>query len=332
MRLGRSSLVVSLPKNWLNLVKLEHGDTVSVEIEKDGSLKIFPKKEEISPLKEITILINPKEDQSSINRTIIAYYLNGYTDIKLVSEKIFSTSQQMAIRRIARKLYIRIIESDTKQVHMTILDDESKVPIISYIQRMYMISNSMLKDVFTAFMNKDSNIARSIYSLDDDVDHFSFFILRLLRRASIDPSLAKKLGVNSIDCQDYKILAYRIEHVADHAAYIARQIITLNAKKLAIPDELIKLIYLAGTRALEMYDQSFNAFFSKDIDLANKVIEEQKNIENLINEIASKSFVTSGMNAMTICATCSIRDIITRIADWSVAIAESSILRAYSDL
>jgi len=41
MSLGRSSLVISLPKHWVNLNKLKRGDVVSLEVQRDRSLTVF---------------------------------------------------------------------------------------------------------------------------------------------------------------------------------------------------------------------------------------------------------------------------------------------------
>jgi hypothetical protein len=42
MSLGRSSLVISLPKYWVELNELKQGDVVSIAINRDRSLAIFP--------------------------------------------------------------------------------------------------------------------------------------------------------------------------------------------------------------------------------------------------------------------------------------------------
>ena len=42
MLLGRSSMVISLPKNWLKLNELKKGDVVSYAIQRDRSLAVYP--------------------------------------------------------------------------------------------------------------------------------------------------------------------------------------------------------------------------------------------------------------------------------------------------
>jgi phosphate uptake regulator len=42
MSLGRSSMVITLPKNWMQLNELKKGDAVSLAIQRDRSLVVYP--------------------------------------------------------------------------------------------------------------------------------------------------------------------------------------------------------------------------------------------------------------------------------------------------
>ncbi|MHA1729210.1 MAG: PhoU domain-containing protein [Promethearchaeota archaeon] len=330
MLLGKSSLAISLPKNWIDSVGLKKGDSVSLETQRDKSLTIFPNFKKREEIKDIALYIDTDESGNSIQRNIIACYLNGYTHLKLISKKIFSTIQQEAIRSIARLLYIRIMESDSKNIQMTTYLEESKASVMSNIHRMYMISASMCKDVLKALIDQNVDLARSVYSLDDDVDQFCFFILRMLRGAAIDPILARKLEIDTIDCQDYQVFVYRVEHVADLAATIAKHIIRINELKLKIPPSLLKLLYTSGNKAINLYEQSVKCFLSNEVANCDAIIEQKKDIEESDEEIASKTFRTPQLKDKTVCSVCSIREAIRRIGEWATSIAENSIVRSYS--
>jgi len=329
MSLGRSSLVISLPKNWTKLNELKQGDVVSLAIQRDRSLVVFPGIGRKKWSREITLHVDPNERDVMIVRSIIASYLNGYSGIRLVSKKIFPVNQQRAIRRIVRILYMRIMESDAKSMHIVTLIDESKASVISGIQRMHMIANSMCRDVLNSLKDQDMTLAKAVYSLDDDVDHFSFFILRLLRRATLDPALANQLDLEPIDCLDLQTLVHRIEQVADCATNIAKPLIMLKVKRLRISDPLIKLMLTAGNSAISSYGKAVEAFFSKDTGSSDEIIEQQRHIEKLDQEIASWAFLHEKKNPLIICATCSIRESIKRIAEYAADIAEITINRSY---
>src|SRR3989304_3358440 len=115
---------------------------------------------------------------------------------------------------------MRIMESESKGVYIQTLIDESKASLEQAIQRMHLISQSMCEDTFTALKNGDLELAKAVFSLDDDVDHFTFFILRLLRNAAQNPVLANELRVDPLDCMDHETLVYSMEHAADYAADI----------------------------------------------------------------------------------------------------------------
>lgn len=329
MSLGRSSLVISLPKSWMQLNELKKGDVVSLAVLRDRSLIVFPSAEKKIEPKEITLHVASSEGETLIVRRIIGCYLNGYSGIRIISDRIFSVPQRKAIRNIVRMLYMRIIESDSKSMYIQTLIDESKASIKPAIQRMYMIFHSMCVDALSSLKNLDVTLAKAVFSLDDDVDHFSFFILRLLRDAAQDTVLANELGIDPLDCMDHQVLVYRVEHAADYSADIARHIIMLSETQQKISENILSLMFAAGTEAVDLYAKAVNAFFSKDVAFANEILERQKKIEKLDQEIASKAFTGKQKNALLVCAICSIRDDIKRIADCAADIAEIAINRSY---
>lgn len=329
MALGRSSMVISLPKNWMQLNELKKGDVVSFAIQRDRSLVVYPGTEKKVQPKEITLRIGQDEDENLITQKIIGPFLNGYSGITLISEKIFSIPQRKAIRNIAGRLYMRIMESNSQGVYIQTLADESKASLEQAIQRMHLIAHSMCEDACTALKNRDLALAKSVFSLDDDVDHFSFFILRLLRKAAQDAALANELRIDPLDCMDHQTLVYRIEHAADYTADIARHIIMLDGSQQKIPDDVLELMVTAGTEAVDLYVKAVTAFFSKDVPFSVEIMRKQKRIEKLDQEIASKAFTGKQKNAELVCAICSIRDNIKRIADCAANIAEIAVNRAF---
>ncbi len=328
MSLGRSSLVVSLPRHWIKLNELKKGDVVSVAVNRDRSLAVFPGVEKRGEAKTVTLHVASEEKEVLAVRSIIACYLNGYSKIKLVSNSVFSVAQQKAIRNIVGVLYMRIMEANTKEMLIQTLIDESKASVVTGIHRMYLLSSSMCRDVSDALKDQDVTRAKAVYSIDDDVDHFSFFLLRLLRTAAVDSALAEQLGLEPIDCLDYQALVHKIEHVADQAANMAKHIVMLNGRKHKMKKVLIEPLHNAGVDALNSYDEAVDAFFSKDVGRSNEIIERQREAERLDQELASLTFLKE-KNAPIICASCSIRDSIMRIAEYAADIAEITINRSY---
>jgi len=326
--LGRSSLVVSLPKHWIELNKLKQGDVVSVAVQRDRSLVIFPGSGR-REVRKITLYVDPNEKAASIARKVIACYLNGYFGIRLVSRKIFTVPQQRAIRDVSRKLYMRIMESNAKYIYVQTLIDETKASINTAVRRMHAIAVSMYRDALNALKNYDAALAKIVYSLDNDIDHFSFFILRLIRSVILNPELTNYLDLEPIDCPDYQTLVHRIEQVADRAANIAKHVIMLKGMKQKIPTQILELILKTGGEVFNAYDKAVKAFLSKDVDEANNILGLQPIIEKLDQEAASKFFSRETRNVTLSCSVCSIRDNIRETMEHVVDIADITIDRSF---
>lgn len=226
-------------------------------------------------------------------------------------------------------LYLQIVDADAKEIHLATLEDEARASVETGIKRIYKVSSSMHRDALTALKSHNAALARSVYSLDDEVDHFALFMLRLLRKALSSPTLANQLGLDPIDCLDYQIIVNRIEQIADHAASIARSVIMLEERKKRISEDLLKKICVAGDMVLSLFDKAFEAFLSNDVGISIEVIKNsEEKVNRLYNEIAYLTFLKES-DAEVVCACCSIRDSIKRIADCTVDIAKTAINRSF---
>jgi phosphate uptake regulator len=221
------------------------------------------------------------------------------------------------------------MESDARNMYIQTLIDESKASLELAIHRMHSISQSMCRDALNSLQNRDAMLAKTVSSLDDDVDHFCFFLIRLLRDVAQDSVLANQLGLELLDCMDHQTLVYKVEHAADHAANIANHVIMVDGSKLKIPDDLLALMFTAGTVATDLYDKAVNAFFSKDVAVSDDILEQQRSVDKMDREIASKAFMGEQKSPQMICAICSLRDSILRVAESAADIAEMAINRAF---
>ena len=132
MALGKSSIVIAIPKHWLQKSKLEKGDTVHLNIQSDGSLGVYPNSVE-DKRNEIDLIIAEDDNSDIIIRRLISCYLNGFSLVHLSSKNIFSTIQQETIREITRTLYMRIMKASSKEITIQSTLDESMDSIFSGI-------------------------------------------------------------------------------------------------------------------------------------------------------------------------------------------------------
>jgi phosphate uptake regulator len=330
MSLGRSSSVISLPKNWMQLNELKKGDVVSFAIQRDRSLVIYPGARKKTETKETTVRINPNEDELVITMKIVGCYLNGYSGITLISEKVFSVPQIKAIRKIAGILYMGIMEANSKGIFVQSLTDESKADLKQTVQRMHMISQSIGEDAIKSLKNKDIALAKAVSALDIDVFHFAYFLIRVLRNAAQDSVLANEFHIDPLECMDYQTLVYMMRDMADNSADVARQVIMLDGSHQKIPENVLELMFIAGNEAVNLYVKAVDTFFSKDFLKSVEILRQRQEIAKLDQEIAARSFAEKQKNEELVSAIPSVRDNIKRMADCAANIAEIAINRAFS--
>jgi len=329
MALGKSSLVITLPKYWLEMNNLGQGDHVSLTVQHDLSLAVQPSSRAVEDGGEIHLNFKANESEDSIIRRIIGSYLNGYSNIKLTSEKIFTVRQQRAIRGVVSMLFMRIMESEASSVVLQTLIDESRASVFSGIERMHVITSSMCRDTLNSMRNWDGDLASSVVSLEDDVDQFMFFLLRLVRTAALRPSLASQLGLDPLDCLDCQTLVHRIESVADHTTSIANNVISLIESHVVIPGAVLGALMRAAEIAFGAYDMAVQSFLSKDVSHSNEIIDNQREIEELRKKILSLQILSEYEDASVVYPISSIRESIEKIGDYAADIAELTIDRTY---
>jgi phosphate uptake regulator len=327
--LGKSSLVVTLPKTWLKMNALERGDMVSMIVQNDGSLLVYPAEDASEERREIHLLIEARETDESITRRIIGAHLNGYKAIKLTSETNFTAEQQAVIRRMAGILYLMIMESEASSIVLNSLIDETQASVRSTIERMHAITCAMSRDAVRALMEWDEGLARSVASLEDDVDQLMFFLLRLIRGAAQTPALGKQLGLTPLDCLGYQTLVHRIERVADHVTQIAESTIALIRSGVDLPHEVISTFENTAEIAYKTYDSAVQLFLTKTIEGTNVIIDQQDAINILMDVITPLPRIQSDNPSTTYTHIINIREGIKRISHYTADIAEITIDRTY---
>jgi phosphate uptake regulator len=328
MSLGTSSFVITIPKPWLKRNTLGKGDYVFLETMNDGSLIVRPSSGIKEKKSEIHLNIKANESENSIVRRVIGSYLNGYNKIKLTSEKLFTNAQQKAIRELVHLLYMMIVESESRTITLQILVDESKTSILTGIERMHLITTSMLRDVLSSMNEWNEDLVKSILSLEDDVDQLMYFLLRLIRIATIDPSIGNHLALDPLDCLDYQTLVHRIERIADHTIKLANSMVFIHETSFEISENIMKEIKNAAQISLDSFDNAVKGFTQKKISQTNEIINNEKKIEELFSKTIPNLF-EEHENHAALYHLITIWESIINITHYTADIAELTIDKTY---
>jgi len=328
MVLGKSSRVVALPKKWVDEHKLQKGDEIIFVVQEDGSLLMYPRTPVVKKPRVLEIEIKLNSERGLLERQLIASYLNDYSIIKLKAEKFFTNRQQQELRLGLRKLAgLQVVEASSSEIIIQNLLKLSDLDLQKSIHRAHLIASSMCKDAIKALEYKDSELARTVINLDEDVNQFYFLIAKQLRCALVDKSLVKALGITPIECVDYLLVMQRIEHVADHAKMIAQKVMEIGGE--GVPFELVKLILSFAHLAYKVYQNAVTAFLMEDTKLANHAInlrDELKTLKDKAKRMFEEQIIPSKVRVILYLN--EILNSLERIADYGTDIAEVAIDKA----
>lgn len=331
MALGRSSKVISLPREFLESNDLKRGDYVTVYVQPDLTLVVYPTSEtneKKSFKREISISISTDETKHSIIRKITGCYLNGYDEINLLSQGIFSVEQQIAIRSVVKYLYTRIVESTANKIVLQVFIDKSNTSILSGVKRMYIITSAMCRDILKGMEEKNIQIIKSAMHLEEDVDQFKYHLIRMIKSASVNYDLRVR-EMDLIDSLDYQVLIHRMERVADHLYIMAQKIITLFDENVFIPIDVFKLLIRSAKISFRSYEDAVESFLSMSVEKTNEIINRQKEIDKIDDTISQLQY--NGIKDINVLLydICIIRDRIKRILECAADIAEITIDHSY---
>ncbi len=301
---GRSSYIVTLPKDWVERNGLKAGDGVLMEIG-DSSIVISTGKDEKPTKKNACIDARDLEGEPLIRR-IISYYLAGYDSLRI---KVYNEEHRRAIA-LASDILIgaEVIEDLGKEIVLEIFLDDTRYRPDDIIEKMGNICVAMLSDFCTALRSLDRYVCSSLQVREEEVDRLHFLVLRQLK------SVVRRCG--AMDLQTTKALEYRtvvraFERIADHIANMSESLLKLGKP---IPElcDLVEDVH-------ELLKTANVSFLKKDTELADFVLDGFGKLSEREDDFHRRFIEKSVKEALCIK---SIIDSLFRIAAYSADIAE----------
>ena len=275
-----SSILVSLPKEWIDANNLDKTNQVEIETNKNNlSIRTQLSKR---PSKDIEITY-PLPKGESIVPTITGAYLLGFDMIKIVSKSPISITDRESVRGSTRRLVgMEIIDEDATNISVQFLLDETSINPQNILKRMSSIALGMFSDVVSSLESGDKTNLETIVNRDAEINRQYFLLVRLIRSTIMDARLANIFNLENIDILDYRIAANTLEIAGDTIVELSQSLIKSNLSKV----ELKKLHDFAKDME-EIQIKSIDSFISNNRTLAIDAIRLQRNNATKISKIRS---------------------------------------------
>jgi phosphate uptake regulator len=273
-----SSMLISLPSEWVKNNNLKKGNMVMIEVNRNNSVSLYPSDTEAEDVKEVNIPYPVRSMESLINQ-IYGAYLLGYNIIRIKGRELI----KLAMRKLVG---LEIVDEDGSNIISQFLLDANTLDAEKILRRMSSIVAGMYKDTLLGFQKRENGIEKLIASRDDEVDRQYFLLVRLIRSAMMDQKLASKLNLSNIDILDYRIAANHLESAGDYITDFA------TALPIISHDKLIKEIIQAGALIEKMQEKSVAGFINKNRVESNEVVNMYSTFNELFNstkDLAAKT-------------------------------------------
>jgi phosphate uptake regulator len=318
---GGSSYILTLPKEWINSLNIKKNTPLGIHIQSDGTLLITPKIMQEQLQRAIEFDTTKASEPSFLLRRLIGAYIAGYTVIKIISTSRVPEPVHSVVRTFTQTaIGQEVVEETDNSITLKDLLNPIEMPFDRTIKRMHIIVKGMYEDAIQAFQTKDKQLADDVIQRDTDIDRLHWLIARQYNIILRHVSLAEKMNITNSAASSCFLISRIIERIADHVLSIAENTSTLGKSK--IDEKIIKHIVTAGTQSLELFNQSINAFFRKDIKNSNETIESVTKLEDLGEKINTLVLDQEGSIALAIGY---IVESILRIGEYSQDISETVI-------
>ncbi len=273
-----SSILVSLPKEWIDANNLDKSS--QVEIETGVNSISISANHEIRPTKELTISY-PLPKEENIVADITGAYLLGYDIIEIISQSSIPVIDREKIRDSMRRLVgMEIIEEDASHINMQFLLDSTTLNPEKILKRMGSIAIGMYDDASKGLIQDDRSNLETLSKRDAEVNRQYFLLVRLIRSTLVDKKLANVFNLENIDVLDYRVAANLLENAGDSIVELAEFII-----KSSITKEQSKKIYSVIKELNLIAEKSIDAFTKPDRLLAIEAISLHKEFEDKLNNL-----------------------------------------------
>ena len=320
---GKSTFIVSLPKDWITSIGLKKGDTVVIENLGDF-LILKPLKEEKHGDKLAVIYFDSKTSLAIILRTIVSAYLAGANIIKILFEDgtiKFSDNIKTFVKE--KLMGFEILEESSNFMVIQSLIKFNELSFKRVLERMWLTAYYMIEDVIKALKTNDIELAENISKRDDEVDRFHFYATRQIRQSLEDPKSLHEIKVERPEyILEYKSIIKSIERIADHASRIAKLIRRLNKR---LEKNLLSQIEELANKSLSMFKLSMVALSKMDEKLAHRVLDDLKGAQELEEHLTSRLIIGDlggFLKPLELIIVKLILDSLRRIAEYSSDIAE----------
>ena len=231
-RSGPSTLVVSLPKAWVEKEGVRPGQAVAWVTGEDGELRLVPPERRSGSAEPRAFQVRARHlvQRETAQRLLLSAYVLGYDRIRIEDEQGIDEEVRAATEQTARELLgFTLTEGSSHVLVATSFLDPAAHPVAEVITRVGYTLDLFLERLETALAEGSSKPLQRIPEMRVEVRRLHALALRQLNLAVGDPRLARQLGVlRPSHLLGSRVVAELLDDIADAGEAVAGELSRLR--------------------------------------------------------------------------------------------------------
>jgi len=270
---GPSTLIISLPSNWIKKNEINKGD--ELEVKEEGKTLVVSKEfilEDNSITKDVSNF-----DPLLVNSFLVRAYQKGYDKINLIHNnlEVLKKIQTKTLELIGYE----IIEQNNKSCLIQSISSHIELDFDNSLRKAFIITKQMLEIAIKAYKEKDNSTLEGLQIMDLEVNRFCNFCLRQIN---------KEQYIGTEQAQQSHTLYYLIEILEELGDVFKRMANYLAVSKKKNQD-IINLMQLL----FEQYEAAYSYFYKSTSDKANQAYRTSVMLDEEITKMLDTKLITS---------------------------------------
>ncbi len=238
-KIGNSTFIISLPKKWINLLKLDKGSEVIIKVLPNKTLLIIPDKYDLETnIRESTAIIDCDKDIDVVLKEIISHYLAGRKRIILKSSNPDTMEKTITFIN-ERTIGLEFFEKKDNETILHNIVDIDFISLHEALLKEIRLTIFILEELIKATKNRELVKLKDIHEYDNAVDKAYLLTLRQLTKTITSVGAIS----NPAEIIYLTLIAKSFERIADHIVNLSKIIIYDNTLD-NIDKHLIKYLYI----------------------------------------------------------------------------------------
>ena len=313
---GGSTVIVSLPKEWIKANNLGKGDFVNLEELASGDLRLSSIQSKTS--KKIAT-IDCCEHMTGLRDLMIGAYLSGADVIKISCKNKIPRKTRLDVREFLRDTRGMEIEiDDDKEIRIISILNPSELRLQVSINRMYILISSLVNDAMDILLGEPIDLLSDIDDRERQIDARRLLLERQVASSIQLPSVERKLAVDRFTAMEHANIARILERMGDHATRLA---ILIKDNSHAIKIKPTQMPFSAIPIWSKQLKNIVHNMYTKDVNIIHSAKLELVGLRDKIEGEEDKLWTGKGSAELLFCEF-RISESIRRLCAYSINFAE----------